>query len=288
MNYYSPLRYPGGKGKIARFVSLLFEANLLSDGYYVEPYAGGASVGLSLLMKEYVSRIIINDLDRSIYSFWHSVLYETETLCRMIAETEVSVENWRINREIQKQKQQHSLLELGFSTFYLNRTNRSGIIMGGIIGGVGQTGKWKIDARFNKKDLISRIEKISRYKSRITIYNLDACQLIKKMAQSLPSNTLFYFDPPYYAKGKDLYVNHYKYQDHKIVAKTIRDLRKCSWIVTYDNKLEIKGLYDSFRQIEYSLNYSATQPKVGTEVMIFSDNLCIPEVANPAKLNARN
>ena len=286
-NYYSPLRYPGGKGKIAQFVGLLFETNLLSDGYYVEPYAGGASVGLSLLFKEYVSRIVLNDLDRSIYSFWHSALDETEALCKMITDTKVGVENWRKYREIQKQKSQYTLLELGFSTFYLNRINRSGIIMGGIIGGIGQTGRWKIDARFNKANLIQRIEKIARYKDRIAIYNMDACELIKAITKRIPLKTLLYLDPPYYAKGKDLYVSHYKDQDHKAVAETIKSLKKCSWIVTYDNRPEIRGLYDGFRKIEYSLNYSATQPKQGSEVMIFSDNLYIPEVINPAKLRTR-
>ena len=90
MNFYSPLRYPGGKGKLTDFFHAIIEENNLSDGYYVEPYAGGASVALSLLFNEYVSKIIINDFDRSIYAFWFSVLNETRKLCELILKTKVN------------------------------------------------------------------------------------------------------------------------------------------------------------------------------------------------------
>lgn len=69
MDYCSPLRYPGGKGKVADYFKQIFRDNSLYDGVYVEPYAGGASVALSLLFNEYVSKIIINDIDRSIFAF---------------------------------------------------------------------------------------------------------------------------------------------------------------------------------------------------------------------------
>ena len=149
MSILSPLRYPGGKSKISNFFKQFVKDNGLLDGVYVEPYAGGASVALSLLFDEYVSKIIINDKDRSIYAFWHSVLYDTENLCRLIAETPVTMENWKKLRELQKvdKKDQASLLDLGFSTFFMNRTNRSGIIKAGVIGGYAQTGNYKMDAR---------------------------------------------------------------------------------------------------------------------------------------------
>ncbi|MCK5613521.1 DNA adenine methylase [Candidatus Pacearchaeota archaeon] len=278
MNFYSPLRYPGGKGKLTDFFHAIIEENNLSDGYYVEPYAGGASVALSLLFNEYVSKIIINDLDRSIYAFWFSVLNETRKLCELILKTKVNLSNWRKSKKIQHKKQKTSLLELGFSTFFLNRTNRSGIIKGGVIGGKHQEGKWKIDARFNKKDLISRIERIADYKNRIEVYNLDACALCRKLTNLLPKRTLFYFDPPYYLKGRNLYVNYYNYQDHITVARMVRGLRKFRWVVTYDNRDEIKRLYSSHRKIEYSLLYTASKVSEGLEVMFFDDNLNIPTI----------
>ena len=197
-NYYSPLRYPGGKGKLSHYVQLLIEYNLLTDGHYVEPYAGGASVVLSLLFNEYVQKIHINDYDFRIYAFWDSVLNQTDELCEKIIETDITIKNWEKQKEIQQSPNNYNNLEIGFSTFFLNRTNRSGILKAGVIGGKNQTGDWKIDARFNKDDLIQRIKKISRYKNRISLYNLDAVDLTNRLDKELPDKTLFYFDPPYY------------------------------------------------------------------------------------------
>lgn len=276
MDYYSPLRYPGGKAKVAEYVKYLFKVNLLYDGIYVEPYAGGASVALSLLFNEYVSKIIINDLDRSVFSFWHSVLNKTDKLCQLIDETPVNVKTWDIQKKIQKQKENSDLLKLGFSTFFLNRTNRSGILKGGIIGGRDQTGKWKIGARYNKSELIKRIQRVALYKDKIELYNSDAVELMKKLRRVLPSKTLFYFDPPYYVKGQDLYMNHYKKDDHENIAKEIGKIKKQKWIVTYDNVPPVRDLYRNQKKIKYLLNYSAAKTtSKGEEVMIFSNNVSV-------------
>lgn len=283
MDYYSPLRYPGGKGKIAGFIHKIFETNQLLDGCYVEPYAGGASVAISLLINEYASKIVINDIDRSIYAFWHSVVNETEELCRLINDTNVNMWNWRRQKKIQKNKLEASYIELGFSTFFLNRANRSGIINAGVIGGNDQSGEWKIDARYNKKELINRIERIADYRDRIAIYNLDAVNLLETIEENLPVKTLYYFDPPYYIKGKELYVNHYKHRDHEVIAQKIGELNEKKWIVSYDSTPEIKSLYSSYNKLEYSLNYSAANPSRGKEVMFFSDDLNIPPVSSPTK-----
>lgn len=275
MDYYSPLRYPGGKGKVADYFKQIFKDNLLYDGLYVEPYAGGASVALSLLFNEYASRIIINDIDKSIFAFWDSILNRTDELCKLIKDTPVNVKTWDEQKRIQKGKSKYGLLKVGFSTFYLNRTNRSGILNAGIIGGRQQTGDWKIDARFNKKDLINRIERIALYKNKITLYNSDAVQLIRTLKNDLPTKTLLYFDPPYFVKGKDLYLNYYDKNDHQEIATEIGTLSKHKWIVTYDNVQPIKKLYTPYRQFKYTLNYSAALATKGKEIMIFSDNLCI-------------
>lgn len=275
MDFYSPLRYPGGKGKVADYFKQVFKDNLLYDGIYVEPYAGGASVGLSLLFNEYASKIIINDIDSSIFSFWHSVLNKTDELCKLIKDTPVNVTTWDIQKRIQKEKNKHQILALGFSTFFLNRTNRSGIINAGIIGGREQTGEWKIDARFNKTDLIKRIERIAQYKDKIELYNQDAVLLVKDLKKTLPSNSLFYFDPPYYVKGKDLYLNFYEKDNHKEIATEIGKLNKQKWIVTYDNVAPIQELYDAFKQVKFRLNYSVAKANKGEEIMIFSNNLFV-------------
>lgn len=281
MRFYSPLRYPGGKGKLSNYIKLILEKNLLLDGQYVEPYAGGASIALDLLINEYVSDIHINDIDFNIYSFWYSVLNYTDRLCRKIYDTEVSVDEWHKQKEINLNNDKYSIFDVGFSTFFLNRTNRSGILNAGIIGGLKQTGKWKLDARYNKKELIARIELISKYKNRIKLYNEDALLLIKRVSKILPPKTFFYLDPPYYNKGKDLYINFYQYEDHKKISLLLKSLKKQYWILSYDNAVPIKKLYKNYRQKIYSLNYFAGGASLGNEVIIFNNNLLIPDISNP-------
>ncbi|MGM0710300.1 DNA adenine methylase [Brevibacillus parabrevis] len=283
MKYTSPLRYPGGKSALANYIKLLMQENDLLDGVYVEPFAGGAGVGLSLLFNEYMSRIVINDLNNSIYAFWYSVLNHTQELCELIEDTEVTVAEWQ-NQKLIQNHENASMLELGFSTFFLNRTNRSGIINGGIIGGIEQQGEWKIDARFNKKDLISRIQKIARYRDRISLYNYDASRLIEEVVPNLPEKTFIYLDPPYYKKGQDLYQNHFVHEDHEALADLMKENRDSYWLITYDNIEPIRLMYEDMRHITYSLNYSAANRYAGSEIMIYSDRMIIPDVENPIRV----
>lgn len=281
MKFFSPLRYPGGKLKVSQYIKLLIDTNNLNDGHYVEPYAGGASVALDLLINEYVSNIHINDIDLAIYSFWHSTLYDTENFCRLINDTPVNVEEWKKQKFIIKNKDDFSSLEIGFSTFFLNRTNRSGILNAGMIGGKEQGGDWKIDARYNKIDLIKRIELINRFEDRISLNNMDAIEYVQMIDDNLPNNTLIYLDPPYYKKGKELYINYYNHEDHKEIANIVKKLINRYWLVSYDNEMAIKDLYSDFRQKIYSLNYSVGKASKGSEVIIYNDKLFIPEIDNP-------
>lgn len=278
--YLSPLRYPGGKGDIANYIKLLVHINGLRDGDYFEPYAGGAGVALGLLFGEHVRHIHINDVDKAIYAFWKSVLDHTDELCRLIQDTSVTIEEWHTQKAVQTQQADVSLLELGFSTFFLNRCNRSGIISGGVIGGKAQSGDWKIDARFNKQDLIARIQQIANRRSRIFLYNKDAIELLRTLAPELPSKSLIYLDPPYYRKGKELYTNFYTPDDHADVAHEVKLLSN-AWIVSYDNCPEIVSLYEGMKKIEYKLSYSANGRYQGSEVMFFSDRVKIPDVPDP-------
>lgn len=285
MNFYSPLRYPGGKNKLAKFVALICKSNKI-DGHYVEPYAGGASVALYLLIQGYVKEITINDFDLSIYSFWYSILNNTEKFCRRIKNTEVTVENWKKYKKIQNNKDKASIFELGFSTFFLNRTNISGIIDGGIIGGIKQKGNYKIDCRFNKEALIQKIKFIAIHKKNIHLYKLDALDLIKKLKKDKSNKgTIFYFDPPYYLKGPSLYMSHYKPDDHKRVSEEIKKIKNSKWIVSYDNTAEIKKLYRDCVKIEYSFFHTAREAKKGKEILFFCDTLRVPAVSDPTKLD---
>lgn len=281
---YSPLRYPGGKNRLAPFIAQICYDNKIKD-HYVEPYSGGASVALFLLLENFVQRITINDKDRSIYAFWYSVLYQTEALCRLIKDTPVTLEEWKRQKDIQAIKESVTLLDLGFSTFFLNRTNRSGIIKGGIIGGYKQNGIYKIDCRFNKNTLIKRILKISEKRNAIDLHNDDALVLVDKIISKNKNldDTLFYFDPPYYNKSDSLYMNHYKKCHHLIVRERIKNLINIKWIVSYDDTPEIEKLYGDCKNIKYSLKHTAAKSRDGKEILFFSKNIKLREYINPLK-----
>lgn len=272
---FSPLRYPGGKGKLARFVKSIALANDLSDGHYIEPYAGGAAVAIELLLTGVVKRITINDSNIPLYSFWVSALNETDKFCSKIERSELSVKEWDRQKEIYRDRNS-STFDLGFSFFYLNRTNRSGILNGGIIGGRAQNSEWGIEARFNRDALIDKIKSISRYKKRISIFNDDALKFLESQKKNWDENTLVYLDPPYYKKGPYLYENKYKERDHRDVAECVSKLAGFKWIVSYDDVAPIHSYYERFQWTQYYLQYSARNSELGREAMFFSDGLIVP------------
>ncbi|MEI7087959.1 DNA adenine methylase [Pectobacterium versatile] len=286
MRFGTPLRYPGGKGKLTEYLKLVLIQNELVSGHYVEPYAGGSGIAINLLLQGYVSHIHLNDINYSVYAFWHSVLNDTDKLCEMIISTKVTIDEWHNQKMIQKNVSNFSLLEVGFSTFFLNRTNRSGILTAGVIGGKNQEGDWKLDARYNKEDLVSRIERIYLNKDKISLYNIDAKFFIKDILPNLPEETLIYLDPPYYVKGQGLYENHYTHDDHLEIAKIVQNDINHPWVVSYDNVSEIADMYNSSESIIYGINYSAQNRYEGSEIMFFSDKIQIPDVKNPSNLRA--
>ncbi|MDR6153870.1 DNA adenine methylase [Acidovorax delafieldii] len=273
--FYSPLRYPGGKTKLADYVKAVLRANKLLDGTYAEPYAGGCSIALELVIQEFVQHIHINDIDRSIWSFWHSVLNDTDALCAMIQDTPVNLETWIKMRGIQANKHQEDSLDLGFSTFFLNRTNRSGIISAGVIGGKNQNGNYKIDARYAKEELIRRVQLIANHRSRISLHQLDAKDFLKDIVAKLPEKTLVYLDPPYYVKGGDLYTHHYGHDDHKEIAACVENIAQ-QWMVSYDDAPAIRDFYSKYTCLTYSLSYSAQKRYRGTEVLFLGPKLISP------------
>lgn len=277
---YSPLRYPGGKGKIAKFMKQFVKENFDKLPVYVEPYAGGSELALTLLIEGYVKQVWINDKDNGIFCFWDSILNYTEQFIQEIENVKIDIPTWKVQKDIYKNQDKYNKLEIGFATFYLNRCNFSGVIKGGPIGGINQSGNWKIDARFNKKELIKRIKKIAEFNKNIKLYNKDTIELLEEN-KKIFEKCLLYLDPPYFNKGNQLYTNHYKYQDHAKIAKCVNRL-KGKWIVSYDNTPEIIDLYkfvESNNIREFNIAYSAAEGKnkKGKEIMFFAPKSIIPQ-----------
>lgn len=273
---YSPLRYPGGKGKLAPFMEALIKKTGHIGGTYVEPFAGGAGIALELLEKNVVSQIIINDYDKGIYSFWKAILTETDRFVQEIENVPLTIDEWNRQRNIIVTSGNCYSFELGFATFYMNRTNRSGIIKGGVIGGVDQTGNWKMDARFNKESLIQRIQNIAKRKDAIHVYNKDVVSLIKNYLPKYEENSFVYFDPPYFAKGKQLYLNFFNYNDHVRIEKVINELVNCDWVITYDDVPQIASIYSQHILRRFDLNYSVAVKRKASEIIIFKECDMIP------------
>lgn len=277
--YNTPLRYPGGKGKFAPVVKTIFEENSLVGGHYLEPYAGGAGVALDLLYSNYVSDIHINDIDKAVYSFWESITKNTEEFLRLLIDTPVNMDEWYKQKSILNDIECDDVLIKGFAAFFMNRTNRSGILKGGVIGGKKQDGQYTLDARFNKVNLKKRIEKVGLNASKIHVYNEDALDLINRVDLLLPENSLVYLDPPYYVKGQGLYRNFYNHDDH-VCIKNALDNIKTKWIVSYDKCDEIIDIYSDYFMTDYDLNYSAYHRIKAKEVMFFCDTLKKPNEKN--------
>jgi DNA adenine methylase len=276
---HTPLRYPGGKQKLTPFVLEIIRANGLEGGDYVEPYAGGAGVAMELLVAGHVSNVHLNDSSFPIYAFWNSILQHTDEFCRRISRSLLNVDEWRAHREVMRNPDDHNELDVGFATFYLNRANRSGVLSGGLIGGLDQTGKWKMDARFPRNELIRRIEVIGALRGSINVMNLDAEDFITNHVPRIHENKLVYCDPPYFEKASRLYLNHYAPGDHERIAEIIQQQLDTKWIVSYDAVEQILGYYARRRKFLYELQYNASRAYKGNEVFIFSDNLVVPRTS---------
>lgn len=265
---------------MAPYLKQIIRLNKLDDGLYAEPYMGGAGLALELLFSEKVYYLRLNDADSNVFSFWNSVLNETEALCDLIMDTPVTMEEWEVQKGILDDGTGACDLKHGFAAFFLNRCNRSGILKGGPIGGKSQSGKWKIDARYNKEELVKRIQRVSLYKTRIKVFNLDAIDFLLAIESDVKTHkSLVYLDPPYYQKGQVLYLNAYNSEDHKKVADFMRGrYGEYNWIISYDNCPFISDLYKGLRSTKQVLNYSvSSKPKAGEELVFFSPSLIIPD-----------
>lgn len=274
--YSSPLRYPGGKSLMTNFFVSLFRENGLQNIAYAEPYAGGAGAAINLLMQNVVGDIFINDANIGIFSFWDSLINDSEHFIQTIKNIPVTITEWHRQRAILKSSVEPSF-ELGVAVFFLSRTNRSGVINGGAIGGATEErqklAKYKIDCRFNKKDLLQRLRAISERSAHIRVSNMDALDFLR----ALDYNVFVYLDPPYYAKGKCLYMNHYTDEDHRNLAKFLQNSAHFRWILSYDDVPQIRELYSSLELYRFPLKYTVEMKRIGYELLTHSQNIIFPE-----------
>ena len=284
--YKTPLRYPGGKQRLAPFVLEVMAENGLVGGDYVEPYAGGAGVAMELLLNGDVAQVHLNDASPALYAFWKAMLEHPEEFCRRISGASLTVEEWKRQKQILAAPESADLMDLGFSLFFLNRCNRSGIPSGGIIGGLDQTGRWKMDARFTRTALIARVEAIASRRDRIQVTGMDAEDFIINVLPRLPKKSLVYLDPPYFKKANRLYLNHYTPEDHARIAKVIQKKINIPWIVSYDCAPEILSHYATCQFFLYDLQYTAGKAYRGREAFFFSDRLRLPDSSEIPALNA--
>ena len=270
---YTPIRYPGGKSKLYPIADAIIEASGLTGCTYVEAYCGGAGLAVKLLLKGRVSKIVLNDIDPAVYSMWDAIVHHPEELCRFLSDVSLTIDTWGEMKSIFDSAEGPSL-ELGKAALYLNRTNRSGILRGGPIGGMSQSGKYRLDARFNREDLCAKVRNIASHANAVELHNEDACDFIDGTF-SHAGQVFANFDPPYVVKGPGLYENHYTYEDHKAVAEKIAS---CSfpWIVTYDDSALVRELYEGFGQYSINVGYSAAGVRAGNEILIAGPKVTIP------------
>lgn len=276
----SPLRYPGGKTKLYHLVRPIINANVGENSIYVEPFAGGAGLALKLLFKGDVNSLVLNDIDENIYSFWHSCLNNTEAMCQMVRDCKPSMNEWDRQHNIYINSDQHTMLERGFATLFLNRCNVSGVICGGPIGGRQQDGTYLINARYNPVGLVKKIQRIGAHRDLIHFYNMDASSFLKTVVEELPRGSTFInIDPPYVKKGPMLYRNSFSEEDHRKLSILIKSL-KHKWITTYDKCDLIRQLYGDLRICDLILAYSAGNSKQGEELLILSNDIRITTDGN--------
>ena len=244
----------------------------LQDVCYVEPYAGGAGAGIALLREGLIDHLIINDIDPAVHAFWLSVMTHNSEFIELVETTPLTIPQWRKQRSIYQAGDVSDPLRLGFAFFYLNRTNRSGILNAGVIGGQAQQGRYRIDARFNRTTLTERLKAIGALAHRITVTDLDGRTTITNHATD--PHVFFYIDPPYVEAGGQLYLNAFDGRDHIALAKIINTIDVAHWLVTYDVAPLIEHLYRDQAQCLLELTYSARHPGRAHELLIAS-----PQVA---------
>lgn len=278
MYYKSPLRYPGGKAKLGPYFARLMAEQPSIIDTYAEPYAGGAGAGLYLLAEGHIDTLLINDLNPGVAAFWRSALKRSDEFVALIENVPVDLASWHRYRSVYLNPDDRDDLELGFATFFLNRCNRSGILTARPIGGLDQTGRWKIDARFNRRNLADRILELAKCSSQIVVTEKPALRFVSDVSRR-QKPVLLYVDPPYLVQGEELYMRSHSWDDHERLAKSLLGLKRHPWILTYDTDDRVRNLYPTNRCLRYNISHTAQERRVGSEFMLFSSGLRVSDLS---------
>lgn len=268
----SPLRYPGGKRRLVPYVASALVANDLKPGLFTEPFSGGASVSLELLHAELVDRIGISDSDPMVAAFWETVFEDADWLCKKIETIPVTLEGWtRFKRGRFTARRW-----LALACLFLNRTSFNGSLnrRAGPIGGHKQESDYRLDCRFPRERLISRVRACERLAPSVDFVRCeDAGKVVayaRKRAREQGWTTFFYFDPPFWAKSDRLYRLSFQEWQHEELAESLRWLTD-SWLLSYDPAPEVAKLYEEHRGVQSAqieLFYTAARRSAGHELVI--------------------
>lgn len=252
----SPLRYPGGKSKLIDYLYSRLHKEQLNT--FVEVFAGGASLGLSLLDAGVIGRLILNEKDPGVYALWETILNHPQELVRRLRGTLPTVDDLSAAKR-QAATSHATPPELAWSFLLSNRLSYSGIVMAGPQGGKNGTQEALL-ARWNPKALEDRILHIHSMRDKIELHNEDALTFIETDIWWCQDGTTLFIDPPYYEKGPALYPYAFTKQDHEALADLLQGLYssfpRADVILTYDNHPVIRSLYPMARQEIIGRNYS--------------------------------
>jgi DNA adenine methylase len=232
----SPFRYPGGKTWLVPDVTLWLSRKHRKAGHFVELFAGGGIVGLTVAAEGLADHVTMIELDPDVASVWHTIFSDdAEWLARRILAFDLTSEH------LQETLSQPTATtrEKAFQTILKNRTYHGGILAPGSAPlKSGENGKG-IASRWYPTTLARRIRNLIPLRDRITFIEGDALAYLEDHLDD--KAITFFIDPPYTAPGKSAGKRLYRFFD--IDHARLFDLCKATsadFMMTYDDAESVR------------------------------------------------
>ncbi|QOT19275.1 DNA adenine methylase [Paenarthrobacter sp. YJN-5] len=285
--YASPLRYPGGKARMAPWLTDTFEGLLgpMDVEIWLEPFGGGAGAALTALCTGKVPEAWIVEANPALAAFWTTVMNDGPALAARVERTIPTLALFQESREnvgAALAGEHLNVFDLGLSAFILNRCSRSGMILPSVgpIGGKMQAGQHTIAARFNAGALADRIRAVHALGDRFKVFAGDGISFLEDLPDSGVQDEVFCFvDPPYIGVGNDLYAVGMDDDLHQRLARALNRLTT-PWLLTYDAHPRVPLLYPGSHVVEFDIPHTAGSSRVGTEYLVLGPGMDLPAV-NP-------